>query len=178
MTQKKQATTFIALLRAINVGGKGILSMKELATMCVELGFENVRTYIQSGNVIFNSALPEATVRTRLEQALAERLGKKIDVIVRTAAELRAILDANPFPAAPPAKVAVVFLSDPMPKNLLRDVIAPDGEQVRLGDRELYIYYPNGMGRSKLKIPSLNVPATVRNINTVTKLVAIARSPT
>lgn len=147
--------------------------MKDLSAICVDLGFEKVRTYIQSGNVVFESALSENAVRAELEQALTTRMGKKAGVIVRTASELRSILEANPFPEAPPAKVSVVFLSETVPKEFVDRVVAPGGEEVRLGDREIYIRYPEGMGRSKLKLPSTNGPATARNINTVTKLVAM-----
>ena len=166
-------TTFIALLRAINVSGTGMLPMKQLTEMCIELGFGNPRTYIQSGNVVFTSKLTEKAAQARLEQALLTRMGKKIDVFIRTAAELRAVLDANPFREQPPAKVAVFFLSDPVAKNWSDDVIAPGGDQVQIGRREIYVYYPNGMGRSKLKLPPMAGPATVRNINTVSKLVAM-----
>lgn len=165
--------TFIALLRAINVGGTGMLPMKELSAMCLELGFEKVRTYIQSGNVVFESSLTEKTVQTRLEQVLIKRMGKKIDVIVRTASELLRVLEANPFAEMEPAKVIVLFLPSPVPTGLLNDLVAPGGEQVRSGKREIYIYYPNGMGRSKLKLPATGGPTTARNINTVAKLVTM-----
>ena len=142
--------------------------------MCVDLGFGNVRTYIQSGNVIFTSSLTEKGVQAALEQILSTRMGKKIDAVVRTAAELQGVLAANPFPEHSPAKVSVLFLSGSPSIGLLNDVIAPGGEQVRLGQREIYIYFPDGMGRTKLKIPNLDRPATARNINTVSKLVAMA----
>jgi uncharacterized protein (DUF1697 family) len=165
---------FVALLRAINVGGTGMLPMKDLSAICTDLGFKKVRTYIQSGNVIFESALPEENVRAGLDQVLTRRMGKKVDVMVRSASELRSILEANPFPDAPPAKVAVLFLSHPAPKGILDNLAAPGGEEIRLANREIYIYYPNGMGRSKLKLPPTCGAATARNINTVTKLVAMA----
>ena len=82
-------TTCVALLRAINVGGSGKLPMKDLARLCTDLGFGNVRTYIQSGNVIFESRLSEQAIRTKLERALTEKLGKQAAAVVRTAAELR-----------------------------------------------------------------------------------------
>ncbi len=100
-------------------------------------------------------------------------MGKKVDVMIRSASELRSILEANPFPAAPPAKVAVLFLSHAAPKGVLNNVATPGGEEVRSGNREIYIHYPNGMGQSKLKLPSTCGAATARNINTVTKLVAL-----
>jgi uncharacterized protein (DUF1697 family) len=166
---------FIALLRGINVGGSGLLSMKDLCALCSNLRFEAARTYIQSGNVIFESSLSEDGVRSRLEKALAAKMGKKIDVMVRTPAEMRSILSKNPFPDKEPAKVAVAFLSEAPPKDLMKNVVAPGGEQVKAGKREIYTYYPEGMGRSKLKLPLIG-PATVRNMNTVAKLVELAES--
>lgn len=167
-------TVYAALLRAVNVGGTSILPMKELAALCSGLGFGNVRTYIQSGNVVFDSPLGKDAVAQELAQALAEKMGKPVDVLLRTAAELRAILKANPFPDAEPSKVAVVFCSDSLPKGWLDLLPIPGPEQVQPGKKEIYIHYPEGMGRSKLKLPASTGIATVRNINTVTKLLALA----
>ncbi|HUI55366.1 MAG TPA: DUF1697 domain-containing protein [Bryobacteraceae bacterium] len=166
---------YIALLRGINVGGTGILPMKDLAAMCAKLGFAKARTYIQSGNVIFESGLKEDAVRHKLEEALHARMGKRIDVMIRTSAELRATLDANPFPEQEPNKVNVAFLAGKPPVEQLRGLAGPAGEQVRAGGREVYVYYPEGMGRSKLKLPLNGAAATVRNINTVSKLTALAQ---
>jgi uncharacterized protein (DUF1697 family) len=165
--------TYIALLRGINVGGSGLLSMKELADLCTGLSFEAVRTYIQSGNVIFESNLSEDAVRSRLEKTLTAKMGKKIDVMVRTPAEMRSILGKNPFPGKEPAKVNVAFLCEPPPKDLMKNLVAPGGEQVKPGKREIYIYYPDGMGRSKLKLSLKGAAATFRNINTIAKLVVL-----
>ncbi|MGH7709988.1 MAG: DUF1697 domain-containing protein [Gemmatimonadaceae bacterium] len=165
-------TVFVALLRAVNVGGTGKLPMKDLTALCVKLGFKNVRTYIQSGNVIFESALSEKAIRTRLEEALTRILGKQADVIVRTASELKSVLAANPFPNAEPARIGVYFQSDPVNKSQVSPVKAPTGEEVRLGKREFYIHFPDGMGRSKLKLPA--GVGTIRNMNTVAKLVDLA----
>jgi uncharacterized protein (DUF1697 family) len=164
---------YIALLRGINVGGSGLLAMKDLAALCSDLGFASVRTWIQSGNVLFETSQKEAAIRACLEKSLTARIGKPVDVMVRAPAEMRAILAANPFPKENPSKVAVAFLSTPPPKDLLDRVVAPGGEQVKPGKREIYVYYPDGMGRSKLKLPLNKTPATVRNINTVAKLVAL-----
>lgn len=166
-------TTYVALLRAINVGGTGILPMKTLAALCTDCGLKNARTYIQSGNVVFDSALSESAVVSKLGQALAGHMGKPIDVMVRTAKQLRAVLDANPFPDAEPAKVAVVFLGKPMPKGMLDGLAIPGREKVEPARREVYIHYPDGMGRSKLKLPRTLV-GTARNINTVGKLAELA----
>jgi uncharacterized protein (DUF1697 family) len=163
---------YVALLRAVNVGGTGKLPMSDLSALCSKLGFANVRTYIQSGNVIFASKLSEKSIRAQLEQALTKILGKHADVIVRSSAELRAVLQANPFKDAEQAKVGVYFQSDPVSKSQLSKVESPTGEDVRLGKREFYILFPNGMGRSKLKLPA--GVGTMRNMNTVAKLVALA----
>jgi uncharacterized protein (DUF1697 family) len=164
-------SVFIAFLRGINVGGTGLLPMKDLTALCSGLGFQAVRTYIQSGNVIFESTLAESAIRSCLEESLAARMGKKIDVMVRTPEELRQILRGNPFPDREPAKVAVAFLSQPPPKDLMQNVVAPGDEEVRLGKREIYVYYPEGMGRSKLKLPLGGASTTIRNVNTVARLV-------
>lgn len=163
---------FVALLRAVNVGGTGKLPMRDLADLCTKLGCKNVRTYIQSGNVIFESQLAEKSVRTKLEAALTRILGKRADVIVRTASEMEAVLKANPFPNVEPARIGVYFQSEPVSKSQLAQVKGLAGEEVRLGEREFYIHFPIGMGRSKLKLPA--GVGTMRNMNTVAKLVDLA----
>ena len=167
-------TTFIALLRAVNVGGTGMLPMKILAAMCSDLGFAHVRTYIQSGNVVFQSKLPRKQTQAALEQALAAHMGKKVDVMLRDLDELKAVLKGNPFPEGEPAKIIVAFSSAPVDKKLFKGIVGPGGEQVVAGGQEIYIYYPDGMGRSKLKLPRTDSASTARNINTVGKLAAIA----
>lgn len=167
-------TVYVALLRAINVGGTGRLPMKDLAALCTDLGFAEARTYIQSGNVVFESRKAEEAVCKALEAALTAALGKPADVVVRTAAEMAAVLTANPFAKAPPAKVGVAFLNGHLPKAALKEVVIPGQEEVALGRREAYIHFPDGMGRSKLKLPKAWGPATVRNVNTVARLAAMA----
>jgi uncharacterized protein (DUF1697 family) len=164
---------YVALLRAVNVGGTGKLAMKDLCELCTTVGFADVRTYIQSGNVVFKSGHTSDRVRASLERALDRHMGKPVDVIVRDAADLRRVLSANPFPDQEPAKVAVVFCGGPVAKDLAKTVAAPGGEQVVVGRQEIYIYYPDGMGRSKLKLPKTIGVATVRNINTVGRLVTM-----
>lgn len=99
-----------------------MLPMQELRTLCTGLGLTNVRTYIQSGNVVFESRLSEAVLRTKLEAALSDSTGHRVSVMVRTASELRATLDANPFPDARPAQVGVVFLSASVPEGSVRRI--------------------------------------------------------
>ncbi len=167
-------TVFVGLLRAINVGGTGKLAMSELRELCESVGFARARTYIQSGNVVFESDSPEIAVLDLLEDALAVKMDKKVDVVIRSADELTRVLDANPFSEAQPSKVAVVLGKRSIRPDVLEGIVAPGGEQLALGNREIYVHYPDGMGRSKLKLPNLHSPVTVRNINTVTRLVAMA----
>lgn len=167
-------TVYAALLRGVNVGGSTMLSMKLLAAVCTAVGLEDVRTYIQSGNVLFRSALSEAETRRAIEAALQKETGRKIDVLVRGRDELERVHAANPFADADPKKTMVAFCEGPVSPALLEGVVAPDGEEVRLGERALYIHFPNGMGRSKLKFPETDGISTTRNANTVAKLVALA----
>jgi uncharacterized protein (DUF1697 family) len=166
-------TAYIALLRAVNVGGTGKLPMTELKALCEAAGFAKVTTYIASGNVVFDSELSEAGVVAALDERLEAYAGKPVGVLVRTAAQMAAVLAANPFPDAPPNYTVAIFLPAPPGTEALDGVAAPDGEQVRLGKREIYAYYPNGQGRSKLKIPAAKA-GTARNINTVAKLAEMA----
>lgn len=163
---------FVALLRAVNVGGTGKLPMTELRALCEDAGFENVRTYIQSGNVVFTSNLTAAKVKQKLERALRTRMGKDVGVHLRTPAELDAILKRNPFKRAASNRLLVLFLDRAVPKDALKDLEIPGREEVEASGREVFIHYPDGMGRSKLKIPLAQV-ATGRNLNTVTKLLEL-----
>ena len=170
-------TTFIALLRAINVGGTGKLAMAELRALCEAAGLENVGTYIQSGNVVFSSRRSEAEVRTTLERALAEKLGKPVGVHLRTRDALAAVADRNPFPDAAPSQVLVLFLDGVAPADAIANVAIPAREELVASGREIFIHFPDGMGRSKLKIPFAST-STGRNLNTVRKLVELAQSIT
>jgi uncharacterized protein (DUF1697 family) len=161
--------TYVALLRAINVGGTGKLSMADLRQLCLGCGFDNVATYIQSGNIVFRSKLAETGVKRQLGQALAEKMGKPFGVLVRTAPELLDVLSKNPFPTAAPNQVLILFLDEPPPPDSLKTTIVPGREELALHGRELFIHFPDGMGQSKLKIP-FQKTGTGRNLNTTRKL--------
>lgn len=163
----------VALLRAVNVGGTGKLPMSDLVAMAETAGFQRVRTYIASGNLVLDTPRTEKQVKATLEKALARYTGKPVGVIVRTAAEMAAVLEANPFPDRAPNHTVVVFLDAPPPDNWRDGMMAPGSEEVRAGTRELYIHYGDGMARSKLKLPAA-ARGTARNINTVTRLAAMA----
>jgi uncharacterized protein (DUF1697 family) len=164
---------YVALLRAVNVGGTGKLPMAELKTMCSDAGFTEVETYIASGNVVFESKMTPAKAKSDLEKRLQGYSGKPVGVAIRTVAEMRAVLNANPFPKAAPNFTAVIFLDEPPPADALKHATGVKDETMRLGSREIYVHYPSGMGRSKLKIPAAKL-GTARNINTVAKLVEMA----
>ncbi|QJR20690.1 DUF1697 domain-containing protein [Pelagibacterium halotolerans] len=165
---------YVALLRAVNVGGTGKLPMSELKAMCEAAGFENITTYIASGNVVFVSALSEAQVRKALEDRLAAYAGKPVGVLVRTAEEMTAVLKDNPFPAAKPNFTVAIFL-DERPEKAALDSVRnrAEDEEIALGKREIYVSYGSGMGRSKLVIPAAKA-GTARNMNTIAKLAEMA----
>lgn len=147
--------------------------MADLVSMAKAAGFQRVRTYIASGNLVFESPGSEKDVKAVLEQSLASYAGKHVGVLVRTAEQMATVLAANPFPEKPPNRTVVIFLDAPPPPDTLAQVVAPGGEEVRVGTREIYVSYGDTMGRSKLKIPAAK-SGTARNINTVARLAAMA----
>lgn len=166
-------TNYIALLRAVNVGGTGKLPMAELVTMCEACGFARVRTYIASGNVVFDFKGSASHVKALLEARLAAYAGKPVGVLVRTAAEMAAVLNGNPFPGAAPNRTVAIFLDAPPPADALAHATGRRKEECRLGAREIYVHYINGIADSKLKIPVAKT-GTARNMNTVAKLAEMA----
>jgi uncharacterized protein (DUF1697 family) len=166
-------TAYVALLRAVNVGGTGKLPMTTLVEMCEAAGFEETRTYIASGNVVFQSRLKERKIKAILEERLASYAGKPVDVLIRTGEEMAAVLAANPFAKAPTNRTVAIFLDDAPPARALDDVRGKRAERLALGTREIYVLYDEGMGASKLVIPAART-GTARNMNTIGKLAAMA----
>jgi uncharacterized protein (DUF1697 family) len=162
-------THYVALLRAVNVGGTGKLPMAELRALCESLGFADVRTYIASGNVVFTSKLSEKSVKKKLEDCLETYAGKPVGVVVRSAAELAAVLDANPFKTAAANRTLAIFLDAAPPADTLDRLSGHANEEIALGSREIYVHYPDGVGSSKLKIAAAQT-GTARNMNTVATL--------
>jgi uncharacterized protein (DUF1697 family) len=163
----------VALLRAVNVGGTGKLPMSELKVMCEELSFTSVRTYIASGNVVFASGKSEAAIKSALEKRLAAYAGKPVGVLVRSAAEMAEVSAKNPFPKAAPNRTMAIFLDEAPPKDAIATVRGRKNEEIRLGKREIYVHYGEGMGQSKLVIPAAKT-GTARNMNTVATLAGMA----
>jgi uncharacterized protein (DUF1697 family) len=179
-------TRYAALLRGINVGGHKRVPMAELRDLITELGHGDVGTYLQSGNAVFSSASDdEEALGASLERAIEKRFGFGVDCLVRDGPYLRAVADGCPFPAAllEAKQLHVTYFSEPVgPERLASiDTSAFLPEELRLGDRALYLYAPNGLGRSRLAAslarPRLfqGIVATTRNWNTVVKLVELTR---
>ncbi|MDQ1035504.1 uncharacterized protein (DUF1697 family) [Streptomyces sp. V3I8] len=177
-------TRYAALLRGINVGGSRKVPMAELRTLLQDLGYADVGTYLQSGNAVFSSGHGDAdSLAAQVSAALAEHFGFPVDVLVRDHAYLRAVLDACPFPAAEleARQLHATYFSAPVAPDRFGslDQQAFRPEEFRLGDRVLYLYAPDGLGRSELaqalSRPRLTkgVVATTRNWNTVVKLVEL-----
>lgn len=166
-------TGYVALLRAVNVGGTGKLPMTVLAEMCEAAGFGHVRTYIASGNVVFRSDSTEDQVRSALEDRLCTYADKSVGVLVRTASEIADVLARNPFADSPGNRVAALFVDGPLPSDPLDGVTGAKSEQIGLGKRELFVLYPDGMATTRLRIPG-EKHGTARNMNTVARLAQMA----
>jgi len=150
--------------------------MAKLKAMCVDAGFTRVETYIASGNVVFDSKVAAARVKAALEACLLAHANKPVGVMVRTAAEIADVVKANPFRKTEPKYTYVVFLDARPPRDALDHAAGVNGEEMALGKREIFIHYPNGMGRSRLRIPAA-MNGTARNMNTVARLAALAAKP-
>jgi uncharacterized protein (DUF1697 family) len=178
-------TTFIALLRGINLGSHNRISMTALCDLMTQLGYAEVRSLLQSGNLVFNGPTQKSELlERRLEMEASQRLSLSCDFVVRTAAQWKTVVAGNPFQreaTRDPAHLQVVFLrSVPEKTNLHALSAAITGpEIVRALGRELYIVYPAGIGKSRLTHTviekKLDTRATARNWNTVLKVDAVAK---
>ena len=177
-------TVIIALLRGVNVVGHNKIKMEDLREICSSLKLRDVRTYVQSGNVVFRTAEADMIkLSRRIEDAIGRSHGFRPSVICRTAAELHAAAARNPFASrtdVDPGKLGVFFLAGELTSEARARLlqIKAEPEELRIGIQELFIYFPNGMGRPKLSMPAVEravgTPMTCRNWNTVTKLLEMA----
>ena len=176
-------TTFVALLRGINLGSRNKIRMADLRELVEGLGHENVRTHILSGNVLFESRRRDAgRLERELEKSIKKRFGFDVAVLVRTREELEEVVKGNPLPhaTAEGARLFVLFLDRNPPKERLDEVDpkAFEPEEFAVGDRVIYAWYKQGLQGSKLagalSDKRLGVTTTNRNWNTVTKLVELA----
>jgi uncharacterized protein (DUF1697 family) len=166
-------TSYIALIRAVNVGGRQ-LKMADLLRIAEELKLGSPRTYIASGNLVFTSNKSERALKAALEEGVGKHWGVPVDVLVRTAKEMADAVKGSPFGDEPGNRVAAFFLDEPPPADALDAAKGVGDERMALGAREIYVHYPSGMGQSKLRIPAA-ASGTARNMNTVTKLAEMAK---
>ena len=169
-------TAYVALLRGVNLVGKTVLKMADLKQIADDLGLVSARTYIASGNLLFVSDRPEEELRSALEKELQAQMSKQVRVMLRTAAELDAVVKANPFTDQAANQVQAFFLDEPPPENLLETARnKADDERIATGPREVFVAYgEKGIGKSRLRIPPAEA-GTARNMNTVAKLAELAR---
>jgi uncharacterized protein (DUF1697 family) len=176
--------TFISMLRGINVGGQKRLRMETLRGLYEELGFINVRTYVQSGNVVFDSsAIKRSELVGKIEAHLQNNLDYHVDIFIRQADDMQRILSCNPFlmdRIEDPSKCLVTFYYQAPSETVLSKLIAPAGitDEFALSDMEAYIFCPIGYGKTKLSNSfferKLGIPVTTRNWNTVNALYKMA----
>jgi len=174
----------VSLLRAVNVGGHAVIKMADLKSLYESLKFRDVHTYVQSGNVVFRGDSTDLKLLSKkIQRAIEKRFRVTPGVLLRTTKDLRNIVAANPFAKRSdvlPAKLLVYFLQEELSREAPAELkkLPPQGEELIPAKRELYIHFPDGMGKSKLPwraVEKLCIkPGTGRNWNTVTKLLAMA----
>lgn len=168
--------TFVSMLRGINLGGKNRISMEELRTLYASLGFENPRTYVQSGNVVFGSTMKNSELVSVISRKIKKEMNIDLPVFVRSHAQISKIVASAPYSRKDWPKMHVTFLSEE-PKNVSDEAIdkfVGKGEKYKLIGSEIYLFLPNGYGRTKLTNnlfeKKLHLTATTRNWNTVATL--------
>lgn len=180
---------YIALLRGINVGGKNIIKMADLKLAFIAMGFSQVQTYIQSGNVLFESHEDEASLRKRIEYEIEVSFGLKITVILRKAEELERIIENCPFSEKEVSEAQASSVGESLYVSLLLQAPSQEGierlnayksesDEYRIEGRDVYLLFRNSIRDSKLanNLQKLDVPATVRNWKTLNKLAALAKA--
>lgn len=170
---------YIAFLRGINLGSAKKVSMPRLRELAEGLGYVDVLTYINTGNLVLTATDAASRIEQRLHAVIADELGLQVDTAVRTPARLAAIVAENPFPDGDPSQVTVAFLTRAAPPEAERRVavVAADHEPYAFSGQEVFVHYTRGQGRSKLAATFsdvLGVSATVRNLRTVTKVLELA----
>ena len=172
--------TYIALLKGINVGGHKKVPMAELRDLLSKSGFQNVQTYIQSGNVVFQSSEETKNLEDKIQNAISSHFGFEVSVIVKTNAELRLIFDSCPFENAKKEKSYFIILNKIPERNLIEEVnkISYDAEEIIIKNNCLYFYCSKGFGQAKFNMSTyerkLNLVGTSRNYNTMVKLLSLS----
>lgn len=169
-------TTYVAFLRGVNLGAHRAVSMARLAELGRELGYDDVWTCVNSGNLVLTTPKSGAEVEVEVADALERAYGTRIDVTVRTAAELAALPGENPFPDGSPSRVTVAFLTGPAPDGLADRLaaVATEAEPFVPAGREVWVHYGDGIADSRLAagfVKIAGVSATTRTLGTVTRIV-------
>ena len=172
-------TTYVALLRGINLGPARRVEMPALRELASGLGYHDVATYLSTGNLILSTDQAPEEVRVALEQGMEQALGLDVDVMVRTAEELAAVVRGNPWPDGDPSRVTVAFLTAPAPAGVEERLagVAAEDEPFLVAGREVYVYYGHGQAGSRLAprlAEVIGVSATVRTLRTTAKLADLA----
>jgi uncharacterized protein (DUF1697 family) len=170
--------TYVAFLRGVNLGPNNKISMPALRAMAEDLGYTDVATYINSGNLIISSPKKAATVEREIAKAIKDTFGRPIDVAVRTPAQLEKLLAENPYPDGNPSQVTVAFLTKAPAADAKQKVaaVAKDYEPFTFSGQQVYVNYSQGIGKSKLAerfSAIIGVSSTVRNIRTLEKVLAL-----
>lgn len=171
--------TYVAFLRGVNLGPNNKISMPALRGMAEDLGYTNVATYINSGNLIVTTPKKAATVEHEISKAIKDTFGRPIDVTVRTPAQLKEVLAENPYPDGNPSQVTVAFLTKAPAKDAEDRVaaVAKNYEPFAFAGQQVYVNYSQGIGKSKLAekfSDIIGVSSTVRNIRTVERVLALS----
>ncbi len=165
-------TNYVALLRAVNVAGTSKLPMAALKAIGEDCGFVNVRTFIASGNLLFESAQDEKTAQHKIEKKLETFFGKRVPIFVRSAAEMTQLAANNPFGDDKPSRVMAHFIENQPSKAMLDAATGVNGERMALGPRAIYVSYGEGIGKTKLKLPAVR-EGSARNMNSVARIAAM-----
>jgi uncharacterized protein (DUF1697 family) len=173
-----EVATYVAFLRGVNLGPNNKISMPQLRAMAEDLGYTEVATYINSGNLIVRSAKKAGALEREIANAIKDTFGHSIDIAVRTPAQLKKILVENPYQDGNPSQVTVAFLTKPPASDAKQKVaaVARDYEPFTFSGQQVYVNYSQGIGKSKLaeKFSAvIGVSSTVRNIRTIEKVLAL-----
>lgn len=165
-------TAYVAMVRGVMPVGKGILPAARLKEMGEDCGFERVRTFIATGNLLFVDSRTEGAVLRLLNQQVADHFGRPTPVFVRSAAEMAEANAGNPFGDDRPSRVMAHFIAEPPSEAMIGEARDVAGERIALGPRLLYVSYGEGIGKTRLKLPAVK-QGTARNMNSVAKMAAL-----
>lgn len=162
-------TAYVALVRAVNVSGTGKLPKEDLQAMGQACGFDKVRTFINSGNLLFASDLKETAAQELLAAKMADHFGRPVQLFVRNSAEMAEASSRNPFADDKPSRVMAHFIDETPTQEMIDGARDVQGERMALGPRLIYVSYGEGIGKTKLKLPAVK-HGTARNMNSVAKI--------